>query len=83
MTPLFYVMEDGAYWDVVAVNPNNPNDRVVAKSCEALDRAEELTAALNRIAEIKPTNTASDGPQVRSYRYDDGGLDKLLDERPE
>lgn len=49
---LFEVINSGEYWDVVALNPNNPTDTVLAIRCEAY--AEMLAADLNRLAEIEP-----------------------------
>lgn len=51
---IFRVIELNNQWGVFAVNPNNPNDRVLANLCETQGYAEMLAADLNRIAEIDP-----------------------------
>jgi hypothetical protein len=50
------VIESEEYWDVVGVNPNNPNDTVLANRCCWQDRAETLAADLNRLHEIEPAS---------------------------
>jgi hypothetical protein len=51
---LFEIINSGEYWDVVAVNPNNPTDTVLANRCENRAYAEMLAAGLDRLAEIEP-----------------------------
>jgi hypothetical protein len=60
---LFEVVNSGEYWDVVAVNPNNPTDTVLANRCENRAYAEMLAADLNRLTEIEPT-TAPNQPRI-------------------
>lgn len=62
---LFQVIEIDGLWGVFAVNPNNPEDRELATVCGDRDYADMRAAALNRIVEIEPDNTASNVPEAK------------------
>ena len=65
---LFEVANSGEYWDVVAVNPNNPPDTVLANRCENRAYAEMLAADLNGLDELEPTTAANQPEAAREER---------------
>jgi hypothetical protein len=68
---VFQVIELNNQWGAIAVNPNNPNDRVLANLCETQAYAEMMAADLNRIAEIDPSDSPLNEPEIsrkKSYQ---------------
>jgi len=74
---LFEVTKVGDQWAVYAINPNNPNDRILTNVSETEAYALNLAADLNRLAEIEPMTSiklaapVSERPK-RKFRFSFG-----------